>query len=223
MSRVDHSSSDSSEEGEDNGNKIDIHLGSSLISINFWTLSNYSLYVCENCSRKEFIEHFSIDLQAFQNQNNVKEENIKTFFNCINEKHIDITNEEFLDFYKLADYLKIKKFQKELKKFLNSHSTDINFIVLTKLEIMNDNSNDENKPVNLLNYLKSVFHKESMNVFKMIISNKSQFHKFTNYWKKVQIYLVIYCIHSLTSQLKDFIYCLPFLMWKSFLMPISKI
>lgn len=150
MSRVDHSSSDSSEEGEDNGNKIDIHLGSSLISINFWTLSNYSLYVCENCSRKEFIEHFSIDLQAFQNQNNVKEENIKAFFNCINEKHIDITNEAFLDFYKLADYLKIKKFQKDLKKFLNSHSIDINFIVLTKLEIMNDNSNDENKPVNLL-------------------------------------------------------------------------
>lgn len=159
MSLFDQSNTSSSD--EETERFVEIQLKLSKIYINYLQLYNYSRFVRDSYSKKDFKERFSNDIQAFQNQNeDVEETNINNYFKCINEQTFTVSNDEFIDFYKLSEFLQIKTFKKKLKSYLCSHTTDINFIITTMLHENIETNDNQNNPSNLFKMLnESLKHK----------------------------------------------------------------
>ena len=67
----------------------------------------------------------------------------------------------FFDFYILSNFLQIKKYIKKLNKHLNSHSTDVDFIIHLAIQEESKQNIDENHSIHLLIQLKESLYQRA--------------------------------------------------------------
>ena len=101
----------------------------------------YSEVIQEEINKNDIIKKIEQEIQKIKKTTNIKDENIKTFFQIINEEEVEINNDQYSDLFKLSAIFKIKSLTKYLLKYAKRHSKDIDFIL--KLKIEQEKSKDQ--------------------------------------------------------------------------------
>ena len=127
---------------DDENNQVEYELSSSIIKISYLNLIKYSQVIQKNILQNNINDCMAAKLKKIQISDNIDEENIKTFFQLLNEEDVMIKNEQYIDLCKLTNIFEVKPLEKFLKKYLKSHSNDIDFILTLKIESERDNDSD---------------------------------------------------------------------------------
>ena len=114
--------------------------------INYYKLQCKSKLVQQKYHKNE-IDCLSNDLLFYQQKHNIKDENIISFFNIIDDKKDYMVMEEYFDYLKLNQMLKIKKMQKILRTFTQKYINDINFVIKIINDHLSSQNNDENDDI----------------------------------------------------------------------------
>ena len=120
------------DELEVNSNEKDIlsfRLSSNIIKIPFFQLFKYSEVIQEEYINNHIIAYLLGNLEIFQKQGHIKEENIKLFFKLLQDEEIQKSSDQYCDFCQLSELFKVNSLQKFLIKYAKQHSDDINFII----------------------------------------------------------------------------------------------
>lgn len=132
------------EEKEEDSYKVTFDVSSEKINASILSLIKYSRIIRDKLIKDNIFKELSETLKEYQTINHIKNENIKLFFRLLDEEEISINNDEFFDLSKLSMIFKVETLDRCLKKYLNEHCTDVDFILnLIIEEDKNKNKNDE--------------------------------------------------------------------------------
>lgn len=121
---------ESDDEESVSGHLIEIKLTSITIQISFIQLYKYSQLFRDKYLTEESRESLSEEILQFQNQFDIKEENIILFFKLIQDENVSIINDNYRDLRKLSDYFKVQKLRKFLDKYSKNYLTDLDSIII---------------------------------------------------------------------------------------------
>lgn len=141
QSAHDDLSSDEYEEYENNSDLITLELRRSTIRLKYWQLCKHSPHIPNIYPKKELQECLSSDIRQFEEENNINEINIINFFKIYQDENVAITNDNFRDYYKISEFLRVKSFLTQLKKYEKKYSNDIDFIISKILDEMSNPRN----------------------------------------------------------------------------------
>lgn len=91
------------------------------------------------------------DLKEFQRQNQIDDDTIILYFKLLKEKELSISNEQFIDFNKISNYLEDNYCKKKLRKYYRNHINDIDFIINIIISNQSTQKSDENNSSDLIN------------------------------------------------------------------------
>lgn len=83
----------------------------------------------QNKYRVNDMDRLSNDLQQYQQKHNIKNENILSFFKCIDDEKNNIIIEEYFDYLILNQMFHITNMNKYLKAFAQKYVNDVSFII----------------------------------------------------------------------------------------------
>lgn len=126
----------------DEMNQIEIKFSSQNIKIHFYQLCKYSLVIEKEYQRYDIEERLSHDIKEFQENYNIQENNIITFFNILKEGKVQIMTNQFRDLFKLSELFKVKFLQTFLQRYSKEHFSDIDYIVNMILSSISETKND---------------------------------------------------------------------------------
>ena len=106
-------------------------ISSNQIEIPLHNLVKYSQIVQEEIKQNKIFIELNKSIQNIQIKH---KSSINTFLQLLNDEEIEMNNEEFTDLLKLSDHFKVEILKNVLKKYLQSHSKDIDFILSLKIE-----------------------------------------------------------------------------------------
>ena len=122
---------------------ISICLRSSAIQILFSNLVHLK-YFRENYTLNEIKSRLSVDLLKIEDEKHIKEESIIIFFNILHGKIPEIlSNDEYIDFFKLASLFHVSKassVSKFIKKYGISHLSNFEFSIQEFISSINNPS-----------------------------------------------------------------------------------
>lgn len=125
----------------ENEESISIQLQSSVMQVLFSSLVHVK-YFRENYTLKDIESRLSQDLIQIENEKHIKEQSIIIFFNILHGKMPEeLTNDEYIDLFKLASLLhssKVSSFTKFIKNYSQSHLNNLQFSIQILLSIVND-------------------------------------------------------------------------------------
>lgn len=119
------------------GNNIsaEFKILSSQIEIPLHNLVKYSQIVQEEIKQNKIFIELNKSIQKVQIKH---KSSINTFLQLLNDEDTEMNNEEFTDLLKLSEHFKVEILKNALKKYLQSHSKDIDFILSLKIEDENN-------------------------------------------------------------------------------------
>lgn len=129
---------------EEEEEQVNFQFSSANITLSFFQLYKYSQLIRKELQKDEVINRFKEKLQKYQISKNTKEESIIAFIKILKEENVKITNDQYFDLFKLSEIFKVNSLLNFLKKYAQSHSENIDFIVnliLRQIE-SNDEKND---------------------------------------------------------------------------------
>ena len=119
------------DEDSDSDDFIEIQLHSNSIEVRYSQLFKYS-YVIKQYGLEGARSFLPQDLNDYIYNNDISERNVLIFFKVIeDEKQVKIDTQSFYDLSLLSQHYKVKKLEKNLKKYVEKHSNDVNFIINT--------------------------------------------------------------------------------------------
>lgn len=116
-------------EEEEESDLIEIKLPSKTIKISYSRLCKYSSLIRTKYLFSDVKNKITQIIQTFQKQYNINDENVSFFFQIIQGEQIPITKEKYRDFFKLSEFLQVKKLQRILKKFSETQLNDLDLMI----------------------------------------------------------------------------------------------
>lgn len=110
-----------------------------IIKLPFVQFFKYS-HLAQEYRCDDIANHISEELQAYQRNNNIKEESVQIFFKLLQEESVSITSDHYIDLCKLSDKFKIYTLQSLLKKYAKKNSNNIELLLnlLNELQVTKD-------------------------------------------------------------------------------------
>lgn len=142
---------DNSKDYYDEDDHITFQFESNQISFYYSNLSRYSKLIRDKYLLSDAQNSLPHDLQNFKGQQNINTENIILFFKLLqNELTINqnLTYKEYIDLYKISEFLQIKKLLFNLNHYFKNQTNAIDFqlqIILHETQINNDTENSHFK------------------------------------------------------------------------------
>ena len=109
--------------------QIAFKLRSESINIDFHKFCKYSNLVQKEFLSQNMIMNIFQDCDKIQKEYNIKEENIKKFFELLQDEKGNISIDQYIDLVKLSDLFEVKSLQILLKKFARENFQNIDFII----------------------------------------------------------------------------------------------
>lgn len=104
-------------------------ISSNQIAIPLHNLVKYSRIVQEEIMKNDICSELN---KSFQKVSIRYKNSINTFLNLLNDEETEIKNEEFTDLLKLSEIFKVEQLKNVLKKYLQDHSKNVDFILSLK-------------------------------------------------------------------------------------------
>lgn len=126
---------------EDEEDLILLKLKSNDVKICYSQLCKYSQLIRSYYLNSDIKYQLSGNIQNFQTESNIKEENIIYFFQILQGEHLEITNDNYRDIFKLSEFFQVKSLLQNLDKYSEMHFNDVNFMIHL---LLNDSSSSNN-------------------------------------------------------------------------------
>lgn len=135
------------EEDDNSNNKLEIPI-SSKINFPIIQLFKYSQVIQDYFINDSFSLMLTEKIQQICNPEKFNESSIITFLELINDKNVEICNEQFYDLCKLSEIFKVKPLEIILQKYSQNHSKDFDFII----KLMIENESEKNEIISINKY-----------------------------------------------------------------------
>lgn len=131
------------EEEECEDNLVKIQLQSSSFNVIYSQLFKYSKFIRDNYPNINDIRlELSKNLQIFQSDFKIKEENVILFFKLLQNESIIINNQNYCDLLLLSNFFQVKKITRILNQYKKTYFFDTSFIISQLLmQISKPNAN----------------------------------------------------------------------------------
>lgn len=134
---------DELEESEDERDQIEIKLSSSSIQIPYYQLCKYSQLIEDQYQKLDAGIRLTQDIKRIQEDYDIEDDNIITFFNIMKEGNIELLSHQFRDLFILAEYFKVKFLEKFLDRYTKTHFNDINVVINMIMSSKSDTTNEK--------------------------------------------------------------------------------
>lgn len=106
-----------------------IELKTKTIKVNYYQLCKYSKLIRKEYNQDIFKNRLLEDIQRFQQEYDIDEQNIVLFFQLLQEENVEIQNEQYLDLCILSKLYKVNSLAKVLDDYSEKHINDIDFAI----------------------------------------------------------------------------------------------
>lgn len=130
-SRQSNSQSDDNEYDDDS---ISFQFESQKITLHYLQFFKYSTFIRTNYLVSDIANLFPKELQNLQQRSNISTDNIYLFFHLLDDNFninddFTLTYKQYIDLFKISEFLQIKKLSKRLKNYFQTNQSKIDFII----------------------------------------------------------------------------------------------
>lgn len=141
----------SDDDSEYDDDSISFQYESQNIVLHYLQFSKYSIFIRKKYLITNISSLFPSELQKFQQQSSIDIDSIYLFFRLLQQNFnndLILTYKQYIDLFKISDFLQIKKLTKKLNNFFNRNNENIDFIIQIiqyETSILNDSEKKEYK------------------------------------------------------------------------------
>lgn len=106
-----------------------ITISDTLLEIKTIYLENFSKSIQEKYLNKSNQKLLEDDIKRYQEKYDIEDRNVIIFFNIIQEKKTEISNDQFFDLCKLANLFEVKKLKISLQQYAQANFENVDFIL----------------------------------------------------------------------------------------------